>query len=154
MPDVLDRIQNLLALAVDNPEGEEARSAAVMAAKLIRQHGVRLSLPSVGASETVADATVDFDTFFRNWNAGVRGAAAVREREQQEAAWRRSAREAARERVRTRFAQDATSPTSPTDSGSDPFSTRKAPGSDPFGDRKEPGGPGRPFVDYDPFDFK
>jgi hypothetical protein len=43
--DVLKRIEQLIALAA-SPEVEEARSAAFAAAKLIREHAVKLSVDS------------------------------------------------------------------------------------------------------------
>ncbi len=44
MSKVLERIQKLLALAAG--DGEEARTAAHMAAKMIREHHVTLSIPA------------------------------------------------------------------------------------------------------------
>jgi len=49
MATVLDRIQHLLALA-SSPNENEARNAAVLAAQLIKKHGVQLTMPPRGSS--------------------------------------------------------------------------------------------------------
>lgn len=49
MSRVLKQIRTLLALAAG--DGEEARTAAHIAAKLIREHGVTLSMPSHAVSD-------------------------------------------------------------------------------------------------------
>jgi Protein of unknown function (DUF2786) len=48
MSRILDRVRQLIALA-SSPEPEEARTAAVLACQLIREHGLKLSDP--GSSE-------------------------------------------------------------------------------------------------------
>lgn len=45
MANVLERIQQLLALA-SSPNENEARNAAVLAAQLIRKHGIQLTMPA------------------------------------------------------------------------------------------------------------
>jgi hypothetical protein len=49
MATVLDRIQHLLALA-SSPNEHEARNAALLAAQLIKKHGVQLTMPATRGS--------------------------------------------------------------------------------------------------------
>lgn len=46
MADALDKIRKLKALALRNPNAEEARSAALKVCQLLDEHGVVLSLPA------------------------------------------------------------------------------------------------------------
>ncbi|MGO8999657.1 MAG: DUF2786 domain-containing protein [Polyangiaceae bacterium] len=48
MPSILDRVHKLLALAA-SPNANEARNAAYLAAKLIREHRLELREPAGGA---------------------------------------------------------------------------------------------------------
>lgn len=54
---VLDRFQKLLALAAESPEREEARTAASLACRLVREHSLTVSLPTApGTVRTPAAA--------------------------------------------------------------------------------------------------
>lgn len=58
MSDVLEKIRKLMALALNNPSGEEARSAALKAVQLLRDHDVVLALPAPGPRAPIG---VEFD---------------------------------------------------------------------------------------------
>lgn len=60
MADILDRIQKLMALASSSNENE-ARNAAFLAVKLIREHNVHLSLTKMHTPSPFED----LDTFWR-----------------------------------------------------------------------------------------
>jgi hypothetical protein len=49
MADALDTVKKLMALALNNPNAEEARSAALKAVQMIRAHGIILQLHQVPA---------------------------------------------------------------------------------------------------------
>ena len=56
MANIIDRIQHLLALASSSNENE-ARNAALLAAQLIRKHGVQLMMPASRVSSGKHAAT-------------------------------------------------------------------------------------------------
>jgi hypothetical protein len=51
MTAILERLQRLLALA-ESPNDNEARNAALLAVRLIKQHGVKLALPTEPPTST------------------------------------------------------------------------------------------------------
>lgn len=55
MASILDRVQKLLALAA-SPNAHEARNAAYLAAKLIREHGLELKEPAGAPRKTTPSA--------------------------------------------------------------------------------------------------
>lgn len=45
MANILDRIEKLVALALNNPNEEEARSAALKALQMMREHKATITMP-------------------------------------------------------------------------------------------------------------
>lgn len=56
MADPLDTVTKLIALALNNPNEEEARSAALKAVKMIRENGFTLMRPATVAPPPLARA--------------------------------------------------------------------------------------------------
>jgi hypothetical protein len=75
MADALDTVNKLMALALNNPNAEEARSAALKAVQMIREH--KLSVCRVTLTQTPPAPNPSRHLHAADVGAGAAGAAAL-----------------------------------------------------------------------------